>query len=345
MKKKERDRVIAKIASGACRIVVGTHALIQEDVAFRNLSFVIIDEQHKFGVDQRLKLIGRGVDGVVDLLVMTATPIPRTLSLTLYGDLDLSVIDELPPGRKPVVTRWYSQGKVDALYGFIRTEIEKGEKAYFIYPLVEESEKVDLKNAVAMFELFRDSVFKGLGVGLIHGKMDNREKDAAMAGFKSGELKILVATTVVEVGVDVPDATIIVVENAERFGLAQLHQLRGRIGRSDRQSYCLLVTGFALGEEAKKRMDIMRTVGDGFKLAEEDLKLRGPGEFLGTRQSGMPDLYPADIVRDGILLETCRRLAADLLEKRIVLTADEKARLWEAYKREVRQKYDYIRSG
>ncbi len=345
LRKKERQTVLDKISSGSCRIVVGTHALLQPDVVFKELSLVVVDEQHRFGVEQRKVLVSKGMGGVSDLLVMTATPIPRTLSLTLYGDLQLSVIDELPPGRKPVITKWYTDKQVNDLYGFIRQKIENGEKAFFIYPLVEESDKVDLKDVLSMYERFSTSIFKGLGVGLIHGQMSKDEKDASMLKFRNGETRILVSTTVVEVGVDVPDASIIVIEHADRFGLAQLHQLRGRTGRGAKQSYCMLVTPYGISDEAKERMAIMRQSGDGFRLAEEDLRMRGPGEFLGTRQSGMPDLAPADLIKDFSLLEESRKIAMDLLDKKIDMTEKERYSLYEAYKQEVKEKYAYIHAG
>ena len=340
---KEKEIIKKSLLNGECKIVVGTHALIQEEVFFKNLSLVVIDEQHKFGVEQRLKILSRGIGGSPDLLVMTATPIPRTLSLTLYGDLDISVIEGLPPGRKPVVTKWFTEKRADELYQFICEAVKKGEKAYFIYPAVDESE--DLKNATAMYEKFLNGVFKDIGVGLIHGRLKPKEKEDTMLKFRTGEYKILVATTVVEVGVDVPDATILVVENAERFGLSQLHQLRGRIGRSDKQSYCILVTKDNISEEAKKRMEIIRKISDGFKLSEEDLKLRGPGEFLGTKQSGMPDLFPADLIKDYDLIQKAKKYSELLINGKLPVPEKEKEILWNAYKNEVKENFEYVRSG
>jgi ATP-dependent DNA helicase RecG len=345
MPRKERDNIIEKLGSGSCRLVVGTHALIQDDVRFADLSLAVIDEQHRFGVDQRRKLIEKKHGGPADMLIMTATPIPRTLSLTLYGDLDLSIIDELPPGRKPVITKWYRQKQAPKLYEFLKEQVAKGEKVYFIYPLVEESEKLDLKDAIRMYEYFKESVFPDKGVGLVHGRMDKKEKDGNMRNFKEGRIQVLVATTVVEVGVDVPDATIIVVEHAERFGLAQLHQLRGRIGRGEKQSTCLLVTSDNVSEDAVLRMKAMKETTDGFKIAEKDLEIRGPGELFGTRQSGMPDLRPADILKDTDILDLAARTVGELLDKKIPVTIKEREKLWDAYKQEVKNKYRYLKAG
>lgn len=345
MPKKDREDVLDRLEKGEISILLGTHALLQPEIRFKSLGLVIIDEQHKFGVEQRKQLVSKGLAGRADLLVMTATPIPRTLSLTLYGDLQISVIDELPPGRRPIVTRWFTEKQVEKLYGFIREKIEEGEKAYFIYPLVSESDKVDLKDAITMFEHFSGKVFKGIGVGLIHGQMSQEEKEKSMVAFREGHIRILVSTTVVEVGMDIPDASIIVIEHADRFGLAQLHQLRGRTGRGTRQSFCILVTPAGISTEAKQRMAIMRKSIDGFHLAEEDLRMRGPGEFLGTKQSGLPDLAPADLVKDFALLAESRKLAEELLDKKIDMTEKERYSLYEAYKQEIQSKYAYIHSG
>jgi ATP-dependent DNA helicase RecG len=345
MSKREREETLQRLENGKISILLGTHALLQPEVRFKSLGLVIIDEQHKFGVEQRKNLVSKGLAGRADLLVMSATPIPRTLSLTLYGDLQMSVIDELPPGRKQVITRWFTEKQVEKLYGFIREKVEKGEKAYFIYPLVSESDKVDLKDAITMFEHFSGKVFKGIGVGLIHGQMPQEEKEKSMVAFRQGEIRILVSTTVVEVGMDIPDASIIVIEHADRFGLAQLHQLRGRIGRGTRQSFCILVTPARISPEAKQRMTILRKCVDGFRLAEEDLRMRGPGEFLGTKQSGLPDLAPADLVKDFALLAESRKLAEELLDKKIEMTEKERHSLYEAYKQEIQAKYAYIHAG
>ncbi|MDA8212105.1 MAG: ATP-dependent DNA helicase RecG [Clostridia bacterium] len=309
-KKQKRD-LLADIRRGLVPIIVGTHALIQEDVEFKTLGLVVIDEQHRFGVKQRGTLQQKGYNP--DVLVMTATPIPRTLALTLYGDLDLSVIDELPPGRKPVQTYWVNRKMTQRMYRFIREQVDQGRQVYVVCPLVEDSEKVDLEAATGLAGEWQREVFPQYVIGLLHGRMKPSEKDAVMEDFRQGKVQILVSTTVIEVGVDVPNATMMVVKDAERFGLAQLHQLRGRVGRGEHQSYCLLVSD-TQAEEGMARMRIMEKSTDGFVIAEEDLKLRGPGEFFGTRQSGLPNLKVADILRDARVLEVARdeafRLAA-----------------------------------
>ena len=312
MPKKEKDEALASIKDGDAHIAVGTHALIQEGVEFNNLGFVIIDEQHRFGVMQRKTLRSKGV--MPDVLVMTATPIPRTLALTVYGDLDVSTIDELPPGRRKVDTRWVPEDKRQEMYEFIEEQIERGRQAFLVYPLVEESEKLeDIKAATEMAEHFQNDIFPHLKVGLIHGRMRSVEKQDIMQSFKNGEIHILVSTTVIEVGIDVPNASIMLIEHAERFGLAQLHQLRGRVGRSSHKSHCLLIAD-PKNEEALRRVKIMVRTNDGFKIAEEDLLIRGPGEFFGTRQAGMPDLKVADIENDTQLLEQARAEAFKLMD-------------------------------
>ncbi|MBI4639834.1 MAG: ATP-dependent DNA helicase RecG, partial [Candidatus Tectomicrobia bacterium] len=283
-KTRRRDLLLDEIAQGHIDIVIGTHALIQEGVAFHKLGLVIIDEQHRFGVLQRATLREKGYNP--DVLVMTATPIPRTLALTVYGDLEISTIDELPSGRLPIKTIRAYESRRREIYSLIRNEIGQGRQVYIVYPLVEESEKVDLKAAAEMMEHLQRDIFPDLSVGLIHGRMKSEEKEAIMAQFKAGEIKILVSTTVIEVGVDVPNASVMVIEHAERFGLAQLHQLRGRIGRGTYQSYCILIVAFPISEEAKERLRVMVESSDGFYIAERDLELRGPGEFFGTKQSG-----------------------------------------------------------
>ncbi|HLH05237.1 MAG TPA: ATP-dependent DNA helicase RecG [Bryobacteraceae bacterium] len=308
---REKQQIKRLIAENYIHVVVGTHALIQEDVSFAKLGLAIIDEQHRFGVRQRLELLRKGTSP--DVLVMTATPIPRTLALTLYGDLDSSSIDELPPGRKPVTTRHVSSNAVEGVYSFLAQQVAAGRQAYIIYPLVEETETADdRKAAEKMYDHLARTVFPKLRVGLLHGKMSSDEKDAAMHKFQSGETNILVATTVVEVGVDVPNATVMVIEDAERFGLAQLHQLRGRVGRGAHQSYCILVTG-KLNDVARERIRTLVESNDGFYIAEMDMKLRGPGEFFGTRQSGIPGLRMADLRRDSEILELARSEAERLV--------------------------------
>ena len=299
------------IASGETDMVIGTHALIQEGVKFKKLGLAVVDEQHKFGVIQRVLLRKKGL--TPDVLVMTATPIPRSLALTLYGDMDSSVIDELPPGRRPVVTKLFEADRKEDIYVLLRQEIDNGRQAYVVYPAIEESEKTDLKNAVQGKEGF-EKVFPEYRTGLLHGRMSTGEREKVMLSFRQGEIDILVSTTVIEVGVDVPNATIMLVVHAERFGLAQLHQLRGRVGRGADRSLCILVAYKPYGEEARRRLDIMLRSNDGFRIAEEDLAIRGPGEFLGTRQAGIPDLKVANIVRDMKILEKAKAEAFGLTE-------------------------------
>jgi ATP-dependent DNA helicase RecG len=311
--------------------VVGTHALIQSGVEFRRLGLVVVDEQHRFGVMQRETLRQKGLSPHV--LVMSATPIPRTLALTLYGDLDLSVIDQLPPGRQEVKTRWLSPGERDSAYEFLRKQVQAGHQAFIVCPLVEESDAIEAKAAVAEYERLSWKVFPELRLGLLHGRMSISEKEGVMRQFRDGELHILVSTPVVEVGIDVPNATVMLVEGADRFGLAQLHQFRGRVGRGQHQSYCLLIAE-APSPEARERLGIIERTQDGFALAEEDLRLRGPGEFFGTRQSGLPDLKMARLSDIG-LLELAQGEAIRLFESDPGLKkpehkplAEEVARLW-----------------
>lgn len=309
--KREKTQMKKLLAEGLVHFAVGTHALLEEDVEFRRLGLAIIDEQHRFGVLQRLRFMRKGTHP--DVLVMTATPIPRTLALTLYGDLDVSVIDELPPGRKPIITRHVSEDQIERVWSFLRTQIHAGRQAYVVYPVIEESETQARKAAEKMFLHLSREVFPDLRVGLLHGRMSAEEKEAVMDSFKRGEIHILVSTTVIEVGVDVPNATVMVIEQAERFGLAQLHQLRGRVGRGAEQSYCILVTG-PLNDASRERIRTLVESTDGFHIAEMDLKLRGPGEFFGTRQAGMPSLRVANILRDAELLELARREATGFLQ-------------------------------
>ncbi len=304
---REKKQLKKLIAAGLAHVVVGTHALLEEDVVFARLGLAVVDEQHRFGVEQRQKLLEKGTHP--DVLVMTATPIPRTLALTVYGDLDVSVIDEMPPGRKPIVTKRVEQDKIEQVYSFLRKQIDQGRQAYVVYPVIQESETQAMKAAQAMHEQLSKIVFPDLAVGVLHGKLPQEEKETAMERFQRGETQILVATTVIEVGVDVPNATVMVIEQAERFGLAQLHQLRGRVGRGAEQSYCILVTE-KLNPVAAERIRTLVESSDGFHIAEVDMKLRGPGEFFGTRQSGLPSLAIGNIVRDADILEIARSEAS-----------------------------------
>ncbi len=333
----DRKREIRRhIAQGNAQLVIGTHALLEEKIEFAKPGLVIVDEQHRFGVMQRLKLMKKSGDvessgggaagqaGVTvnrqtalaveaDVLVMTATPIPRTLALTLYGDLDLSVLDQLPPGRTPIVTRRVSDQRAPEVWEFVRKQVAAGHQVYVVYPVIEENEETELKAAIKMYRELSGKMFADLNVGLLHGRLDSDLKDQVMRMFQRGELQVLVATTVIEVGVDVPNATAMVIEHAERFGLAQLHQLRGRIGRGAAKSYCILMTGGKVSEDGEKRLDAMVRTSDGFQIAELDLELRGPGEFFGTRQAGMPSFRVADLIRDRQLLEAAKREAAAVM--------------------------------
>ncbi len=348
----DRKREIRRhIAQGNAHLIIGTHALLEETVEFAKLGLVIVDEQHRFGVMQRLKLMrktneepdaaarpatgdppqtsrARANGGTAkparseqagaltpepDVLVMTATPIPRTLALTLYGDLDLSVLDELPPGRTPIVTRRVSDERSGEVWEFVRKQVASGHQAYVVYPVIEENEERELKAALKMYKELSNLVFAELKVGLLHGRLDGELKEQVMRRFQSGELNILVATTVIEVGVDVPNATVMVIEHAERFGLSQLHQLRGRIGRGAGKSFCILMTGGKVSEEGERRLDAMVRTNDGFQIAELDLELRGPGEFFGTRQAGLPSFLVANLIRDRQILEAAKREAAAVM--------------------------------
>lgn len=310
-KKNSRAETLEKLSRGCPLMIVGTHALIEDPVTFGNLGLVVIDEQHRFGVEQRVKLRQKGKN--IDLLVMTATPIPRTLALTLYGDLDRSVIDEMPPGRTRIVTRYVQDKERAKLYEFVREQIAAGRQAYVVCPLVEESEKIDLKAAEEEAQVLK-KIFPEYEIGLIHGRMKGERKDRVMTDFLGGKINVLVSTTVIEVGIDVPNSTIMIIEHTERFGLSQLHQLRGRIGRGKEQSYCFL-TGNPGSETAKARIDAMLSTTDGFKIAEADLRLRGPGEFLGVRQSGLPNFRVADIIKDEEIIREAREAAMMLIRQ------------------------------
>ena len=328
---KRKQKLRQRILDGGINIIIGTHALIQTGVEFYRLGLAVIDEQHRFGVAQRSALRQKGFNPHV--LVMTATPIPRTLALTLYGDLDLSVIDQLPPGRQTIKTKWLKPGQRVSAHAFLRRQVTEGHQTFIICPLIEESEAIQAKAAVAEFEHLSREVFPDLRLGLLHGRMSAKEKDKVMRRFRAGELDILVSTPVVEVGIDVPNATVMLVESADRFGLSQLHQFRGRVGRGTDQSYCMLLAQNP-SEVGRERLDIIEKTGDGFQLAEEDLKLRGPGEFFGTRQSGLPDLKMAKL-SDVPLLEMARSEAIKLFDvdprfekPEHQLLAEELARVW-----------------
>ncbi|MDR3581461.1 MAG: ATP-dependent DNA helicase RecG [Oryzomonas sp.] len=343
MKGKAKTEALARVAAGSAQIVIGTHAVIQDKVEFARLGLGVIDEQHRFGVLQRGILRKKGANP--DILVMTATPIPRTLAMTLFGDLSLSVIDELPPGRTPVATRIAFESRRPQVYATIREEVCQGRQAYVIYPLVEETEKSDLKAASQMAEHLSRDVFPDLRIGLLHGRMAPDEKEAVMGSFKAREVDILVSTTVIEVGIDVPNATVMVIEHAERFGLSQLHQLRGRVGRGTARSRCILLTTGKLSEDGERRLKVMESTNDGFRIAEADLEIRGPGDFLGIRQSGMPDFRVANILRDGSILEQARQAAFGLLEQDPELSATGHAPLREELLRRWGQRLELASIG
>src|SRR6266478_1013982 len=307
---REKTQLKKLLAEGLVHVAVGTHALLEKDLEFKRLGLSIIDEQHRFGVMQRFSMSRKGVHP--DVLVMTATPIPRTLALTIYGDLDISVIDELPPGRKPIVTKHVADHEIEQVYSFVKKQIDAGRQAYVVYPVIEESETQAMKAAEKMYEHLSQEVYPGVDIGLLHGRLPSDEKESVMERFKQGRIKILVSTTVIEVGVDVPNATVMLIEQAERYGLAQLHQLRGRVGRGAEQSYCILVTQ-RLNDTGRERIRTLVDSNDGFAIAEMDLKLRGPGEFFGTRQSGLPALRIASVIRDREILEIARREAVDFV--------------------------------
>lgn len=335
VKGKRRQEVLEGLLDGTINILVGTHAVIEDTVQFARLGFVVVDEQHRFGVAQRAKLWSKSINPP-HVLVMTATPIPRTLAMTLYGDLDVSVIDELPPGRKPVRTTHVFDSRMTSLYDGIRQQINEGRQIYIVFPLIEDSEKSDLKNLEDGFEVLRQA-FSEFRLSKVHGRMKPKDKEDEMQRFVSGETQILVATTVIEVGVNVPNASVMVILDAQRFGLSQLHQLRGRVGRGADQSFCILVTPFKLSEETRKRIDIMCETNDGFRIAEADLKLRGPGDLEGTQQSGMAfDLKIADIARDGQLVQMARETAQPIIEEDPTCCSEKYSILWRRL-REIRK--------
>jgi len=303
-----RRDLLARLAAGDIHLVVGTHALVQGNVSFHDLGLVVIDEQHRFGVVQRATLRAKGL--LPDVLVMTATPIPRTLALTVYGDLESSVIRDLPPGRQAIRTTVKAEAHREDVYAIVRKQLNEGRQAYVVYPLIEESEKVDLRAATAMADHLAQDVFQAYRVALLHGRMKQDAKDRVMRAFAAGQIDLLVSTTVIEVGIDVPNATVMVIEHAERFGLSQLHQLRGRVGRGAHQSHCILLYQYPISRQGKDRLKALAETTDGFEIAERDLQLRGPGDFFGTRQSGLPTLRTGDLVRDHALMEQARDEAA-----------------------------------
>ena len=321
VKGKSRQQLLERIAQGEVPVLVGTHALLYDEVQFHRLGMIVVDEQHRFGVLQRASLRRKGL--TPDVLVMTATPIPRTLAMTLYGDLDISVIDEMPPDRRPVRTTVMGEARREQAYAIVRREVKQQHQAYIVYPLIEESESLDLGAAVAMAQHLQHDIFPEFRVGLLHGRLPSEEKDAMMQAFVQGEIDVLVSTTVIEVGVDVANATVMLVENAEHFGLAQLHQLRGRVGRGKAQAYCVLLTGPALSKEGRQRLRVMQDSTDGFFVAEQDLQIRGPGELLGTKQSGLPELRVGNILHHTTCLEQARRAAFELLKDDPALTQPE----------------------
>ncbi len=339
----QKKEALDKISSGEANIIIGTHALIAENVDFHKLGMVVIDEQHRFGVMQRATLRGKGISA--DVLVMTATPIPRTLAMTVYGDLDVSVIDEMPPGKKSVRTVLLSESRRDKVYQTISAELAKGHQAFIVYPLVEQSENLDLKDATNMAGHLQKDIFPDYKVGLIHGKMKEKEKTAVMKEFLANKVNILVATTVIEVGIDVPRASLMVIEHAERFGLSQLHQLRGRVGRRDIPSSCILLADYKCSADARKRLKVMEKTNDGFAIAEEDLIIRGPGDFLGTRQSGLPDFRIASIIRDARILNDAKEDAFQLAERDPFLEKPEHIILRETLLWKWQGKLDLARTG
>lgn len=341
-RKSTRDEILEELSTGASDVVVGTHAIIQDKVAFDRLGMAIVDEQHRFGVAQRAEMFEKGEQP--HTLLMTATPIPRSLAMTMYGDLDVSIMDEKPAFQKPIDTHVCTEKQRDRVYNFIRKRAEAGQQAYVVYPLVEESEKLDLQDAERGYQQLQDT-FPSLNIGLVHGQLSSDVKEREMRRFKEGATDILVATTVIEVGVDVPDATIMLIEHAERFGLSQLHQLRGRVGRGPEKSHCILMAGYPRTDEAEERLQAMASTNDGFEISETDLELRGAGEFFGTRQSGMPDLQIADVIEDGDILEEAREGAFELMNRDPGLQSDEHAELRQFFDRTAPEQAEFARIG
>tara|TARA_Y100000031_G_scaffold21807_1_gene22652 strand:- start:542 stop:1666 length:1125 start_codon:yes stop_codon:yes gene_type:complete len=336
---KERRKILEGVKNRNIQVVVGTHALIQEDVEFADLGLAIVDEQHRFGVVQRGALAQKGMNP--DMLVMTATPIPRTLAITYHGDLDLSVIDEMPKNRIPVTTKVVTEDKITKVYQFIRDQVAKGNQCMIVYPLIEESEKLDLKAVKEGYDILSKKVFPKLKLELIHGRMKKDEKDAVMDAFGRNEIQILVSTTVIEVGIDVPNATVMLIENAERFGLTQLHQLRGRIGRGTEKGYCILIQR-GMTTTARRRLDIIASTTNGFDISDEDLKLRGPGEFYGTRQHGFMKWKIADLINDGDIITEARKSAFELVDHDPQLKKQEHAGIRSRFLHDYQQMLEYV---
>jgi ATP-dependent DNA helicase RecG len=344
VKGKKRKDILERLKAGQIHIIIGTHALLEDPVQFSSLGLAITDEQHRFGVVQRARLWAKSQPLPPHVLVMTATPIPRTLAMTLYGDLDVSVIDELPPGRKPIQTMHRTEAQRLGVFNFIRTEIGKGRQVYIVYPLIEESETLDLLNLQEGYEaISREFPLPEYQISILHGRMKSADKEFEMQRFVRGETQIMVATTVIEVGVNVPNASVMIIENTDRFGLSQLHQLRGRVGRGADQSYCILMSGYKLSADARARIQTMVQTTDGFEIAEADMKLRGPGDIEGTKQSGMLQLKLADIARDGRILQAARDEAEKILESDPDLKQPEHERLREYLERLIKQHTSWVK--
>jgi len=326
---KAKKEMKEKIRQGDINIIIGTHALIQKDVIFHKAGLIVIDEQHRFGVEQRAELSRKNKNP--DLLYLSATPIPRSLALTVYGDLEVSIIDEMPPGRKPIKTLWHNSEKSKIVYEKVLEQLKTGSQIYIVCPLIEESEKIDLLDAESLFQMLSTKVYSDYNVALLHGRMKTKEKDEIMENFKDGKIDVLVSTTVIEVGIDVPNATVMIIQHAERFGLSQLHQLRGRVGRGAEKSYCYLIVYPPISADGRERLNIMVETNDGFKIAEKDLEIRGPGDFFGTAQSGLPIMKHANLVRDQELLQQARILAQEIIEQDFSLKSEKNQILAETY--------------
>jgi ATP-dependent DNA helicase RecG len=342
---KMRKEISAGLLSGEIQILIGTHALIEDNVQFKNLGFVVIDEQHRFGVAQRARLAKKNTQPP-HILLMTATPIPRTLAMTLYGDLDTSIIDEMPPGRKPIKTIHFTEAQRLRVYGFMKEQIELGRQVYIVYPLIQESEKMDFQNLQQGYDnIVHEFPPPQYQVSIVHGKLSNEQKEFEMRRFIKNETQIMVATTVIEVGVNVPNASVMVIESSERFGLSQLHQLRGRVGRGAEQSYCILLTGYKLGADSRLRMETMVRTNDGFEISEVDLKLRGPGDIEGTQQSGAMDLKLANLAQDGQILQMARQSAQTLLDEDPELELQKNSLLKQALADQSKNRPDWSKVG